>query len=101
MLIRRFREGDERALWEVFFSAIHETASEDYTPEQIDAWAPRNFDSIKWANRMLGIQPFVAELDGNIVGYADVQASGYIDHFFVSPTVARRGIGSLLMRRLH
>ena len=28
-----------------------------------------------------------------IVGYADVQANGYIDHFFVSPSVARRGVG--------
>jgi mRNA-degrading endonuclease RelE of RelBE toxin-antitoxin system len=27
---------------------------------------------------------FVAELNGELVGYADVQGNGYIDHFFVS-----------------
>ena len=44
--------------------------------------------------------PFVAELNGELVGYADLQANGYIDHFFVSGTHARRGIGSLLMKHL-
>jgi putative acetyltransferase len=46
---------------------------------------------------MRGIQPFVAEMDGQIVGYADVQASGYVDHFFVSGLHPRQGIGRSLM----
>jgi putative acetyltransferase len=50
---------------------------------------------------MRGINPFVAVADGHIVGYADVQVNGYIDHFFVSPEVARQGIGSLLMKKIH
>ncbi|MBP6110529.1 MAG: GNAT family N-acetyltransferase, partial [Rhodocyclaceae bacterium] len=84
MKIRRFGIGDELALHRVFFSAIHDIAVHDYTPEQIDAWAPANIDAEKWADRMRGINPFVAEMDGEIVGYADVQSSGLIDHFFVS-----------------
>ena len=50
---------------------------------------------------MRGIAPFVAEEDGRIVGYADVQADGYIDHFFVAAAAGRRGVGSALMRRIH
>ncbi|MEQ1757284.1 MAG: GNAT family N-acetyltransferase [Vicinamibacterales bacterium] len=99
--IRPFREGDAPALWRVFYSAIRQTAAKDYTPEQIVAWAPTEFDAAKWAERMRGIQPFVAEQDGAIVGYADVQANGYIDHFFVSPTVVRQGVGSRLMQSIH
>ena len=101
MLIRPFMEGDEAALWTVFFSAVHETSSADYAPEQLDAWAPRDIDPAKWAQRMQGIAPFVAECDGDIIGYADLQSDGYIDHFFVSPTVARQGVGSLLMKKIH
>ena len=33
---------------------------------------------------MQALRPLVAEEDGRVVGYADLQASGYIDHFFVS-----------------
>ncbi|MFZ0872811.1 MAG: GNAT family N-acetyltransferase [Rhodanobacter sp.] len=100
MQIRRYKPGEERALFEVYYSAIHLTASRDYTAEQIQAWAPRDLDMNLWENRIRGINPFVAELNAEVVGYADLQANGYIDHFFVSGTHSRRGIGSLLMEHL-
>jgi putative acetyltransferase len=49
---------------------------------------------------MRGINPFVAEIDGKVVGYADIQENGYIDHFFVSGRHPRQGIGTLLMETL-
>jgi putative acetyltransferase len=98
--IRRYRPGEERALFEVYYSAIHLIASRDYTAEQIQAWAPRDLDMNLWENRIRVINPFVAELNTEVVGYADLQANGYIDHFFVSGTHSRRGIGSLLMEHL-
>ncbi|MDR3671982.1 MAG: GNAT family N-acetyltransferase [Holophaga sp.] len=103
MVIRPFRQGDEGALRQVFFSAVHEIASKDYTVEQIAAWAPapRQADEAPWAERMGRIRPFVAERDGSILGYADVQANGYIDHFFVAGSAARTGVGSALMARIH
>jgi ribosomal protein S18 acetylase RimI-like enzyme len=101
MLIREFRQTDPPALWRVFFSAVHETAVVDYSPEQIEAWAPSQPDTAKWAARMEGIRPFVAEIHGQIVGYADLQDDGYIDHFFVAAATARRGVGSALMRWIH
>lgn len=58
-------------------------------------------DQELWAKRIQGIQPFVAEWDGSIVGYADVQANGYIDHFFVSGGFSRQGVGRALMARIH
>ena len=50
---------------------------------------------------MESLNPFVAVEEKEIVGYADIQESGYIDHFYVSGYHPRRGIGTLLMRRLH
>lgn len=100
MDIRRFKNGDENALFRVFFSAVHDTASRDYTPEQIAAWAPADIDSGMWASRMRALRPFVVELEDEIVGYADIQPSGYIDHFFVSGAYARQGIGAMLMNRI-
>ncbi|MCO1624124.1 GNAT family N-acetyltransferase [Pseudomonas putida] len=99
--IRRFRPGDEVSLFEVFYSAIHLIALEDYNSEQIDAWAPADLDPQRWAIRMRKIRPFVAEEDRQIVGYADLQPNGYIDHFFVSGHHVRHGIGSLLMQHIH
>src|SRR5262245_12192322 len=100
MRIREFRIGDESALHEVFHSAVHDVASRDYTAEQIEAWAPASFDRDQWAERMRALAPFVVEDAGAIVAYADLQPSGYIDHFFVSGSVARRGVGALLMNHI-
>jgi putative acetyltransferase len=98
--IRRHQEGEEVALFEVYYSAVHLIASRDYTPAQIQAWAPRDLDPMLWDRKIRDIKPFVAELDDQIVGYADLQSSGYIDHFFVSGNHPRRGIGAMLMKRL-
>lgn len=100
MKIRRFQLGDEAALFHVYFSAIHLVACSDYTSEQVHAWAPADMDMNLWGKRVREIRPFVAELDGEVVGYADVQRDGYIDHFFVSGTHGRKGIGSRLMKRI-
>jgi putative acetyltransferase len=101
MNIRRFRNGDETALFRVFFLAVHDIASRDYTPEQIDAWAPADIDPELWAAHMRALRPFVAEHEEEIAGYADLQTNGYIDHFFVSGSYARQGIGTLLMQHIH
>lgn len=101
MKIRRYRPGDEAAMFNVFYSSVHQIAAADYTQEQIDAWAPHDYDPKVWTIRMQTIDPFVAEYHGEIVGYADLQSSGYIDHFFVSGKQTRKGIGSLLMMRIH
>lgn len=102
--IRPWRAGEEWALHTVYHSAIHGLAVRDYTPEQIEAWAPSTIDDAlreRWVARIRAIAPYVAEVEGNIAGYADVQADGYIDHFFVAAAFSRQGVGSALMEHLH
>lgn len=101
MQIRRYRPGEEGTLFEVYYSAIHQVASRDYSSAQIEAWAPRNVDPALWANRIQGINPFVMESnDGSLLAYADLQANGYIDHFFVSGAHPLRGLGTILMKHI-
>ena len=99
-LIRDFCAGDEADLSRVFQSSIRELASADYTTEQIEVWAGASCDLEKWFKRIRELKPFVLEIDGIIVAYADLQPDGYIDHFFVRGTYSRQGIGSLLMRHI-
>ena len=100
MHIRRFKAGEEMALFDVHYSAIHQVASRDYSPEQLEAWAPRDADPELWVRRIRDIDPFVVELDEHVVAYADLQPNGYIDHFFVSGAHPGRGIGTILMTHI-
>jgi putative acetyltransferase len=99
--IRPFRIGDEESLYRIFHSAVRLVAVRDYTTEQIEAWAPDDPDLRTWAERMQSIKPFVAEIGNEAVAYADLQSSGYIDHFFVSGRHQRQGLGRALMDRIH
>ena len=98
--IREFQADDAPALRAVFESAIHGTARRDYSQLQVDTWAPRAHDAAAWAKRVGALAPFVALVDGVIRGYADVQADGYIDHFYVAAEAGGAGVGGRLMQRI-
>jgi putative acetyltransferase len=95
--IRRIATGEEPLLWNVFHSSVHEVARSHYTQEQLDAWAPAQYPGDAWESRVIRNCPFVAELEGVIVGFADIQPNGYIDQFFVSGKAAGKGVGMRLM----
>jgi len=100
MIIRPCREGEEGALRQVFLSAVHGTASRDYRPDQVEAWAPLQVGPEAWAGRIRAIRPYVAEEGGVILGYADLQPDGTIDHFFIAAEAGGKGVGSALMGRI-
>lgn len=79
---------------------MHGLACNWYSAEQLAAWAPHDYDLAAWAARLQHVRPWVAERDGMIVGYADLQPNGFIDQFFVAAEAAGSGVGTALMRRL-
>ena len=100
ILIRDLRAGEESVLRGLFRGSVHGLAARHYSAEQLDAWAPREYDAQQWCALIQGLRPFVAESGGAIVGYADLQPSGYIDHFFVAGAHGGRGVGAALMAHI-
>lgn len=98
--IRRFKNGDEAVLRELFFNTIRNVNIRDYSELQVQAWAPDDYDKAEWHSRIGKINPFVALLDDEIVGYADVQDDGYIDHFFCHSEHQGKGIGKALFNEI-
>jgi len=98
--IRPFKDGDEQATWDVFYSSIHQVCVKDYSPEQIEAWAPASLDPAVWQSKVQSLKPNIATIDGKVVGYADCQASGLIDHFYVNGDYQAQGVGQMLMQTI-
>ncbi|PAR17956.1 GNAT family N-acetyltransferase, partial [Vibrio metoecus] len=61
---------------------------------------PDDFSSEIWQRKMNSLSPFVAEIDGKIVGYSDLQENGLIDHFFCHHEHQGRGVGRQLMEHV-
>lgn len=84
----------------MFFHTVRQINIRDYSTEQVEAWAPDNFDSEVWKKKICALNPFVAEIDGEIVGYTDLQPDGLIDHFFCHHQHQGKGVGRALMNAL-
>ncbi len=100
MIIRDYKDEDAEALWLLFFHTIRNINRSDYSELQVQAWAPTNFNKSIWRKKMDSIRPFIAEINGEIVGYADLQSSGLIDHFFCHHLFQRQGVGKALMNHI-
>lgn len=98
--IRTFKNGDEQALRDIFFNTVRNVNIKDYSELQVKAWAPDDYDQSEWHKRISSINPFVAVIDDEPVGYADVQGDGYIDHFFCHCNHQGKGIGKALIQEL-
>lgn len=100
MKIRDYQPADARALTDIFYDSIHQVAVEHYTTEQVHAWAPLPKDYDGWQSRLDGKPPFVAEIDGEIVGFITLEDDGHIDWTYTHPGFQRRGIAGQLYQHL-
>jgi len=100
LVIRKFKASDAPALREIFFNTIRNVNIKDYSEVQVKAWAPDNYDESTWYDRISNINPLVATLDKVIVGYADIQNDGYIDHFFCHWNHQGKGLAKSLMKEI-
>ncbi|TWU07327.1 putative N-acetyltransferase YafP [Symmachiella macrocystis] len=96
MHIRKYQLGEETELWRLFFATIHNVNIRDYTAEQVEAWAPDTIDKHLWRARIETMQPYVCVAGDDVVGYAGLLPSGYIDHFYVHHERQGQGVGKLL-----
>ena len=96
MTIRAYRSSDLREIVELFYDTVHTVNAGDYTPEQLNAWADGSPDLAEWGRSLLEHIAFVAEDGGGIVGFGDIDPSGYLDRLYVHKDCQRRGVAAAL-----
>lgn len=94
--IRAYEVGDAPGIVRLFYEAVRSVNREDYTGEQVEAWAPEVPDAEEWHARMSGHRTLVAEEDGEVVGFVELKEDGDLDMLYVRKDAVRRGIGQRL-----
>lgn len=104
MVLRRYRTSDCGRMAELFYETVHSVNAADYTKEQLDAWATGNVDLTAWDKSFLEHFTIVAEETGDdgkrIVGFGDIDSTGYLDRLYVRKDRQRRGIASAICGEL-
>jgi len=100
--IRSYQQGDEQEIAYIYYNTIHKVNIQDYTQEQVNAWAPlTSLETNRWLKKFEAINPLVAVIDGQIVGFAEFEANGHIGCFFCHHEWIGKGVGSALMRAIN
>ncbi len=98
--LRAYRPSDCRTLAELFYRTVHTVNAKDYTKEQLDAWASGQVDLEAW-DRSLREHDSLVALDGELlIGFGDMDRTGYLDRLFVHPDYQGMGIATGICDRL-
>lgn len=100
MNIRAYKSADCTELAKLFFDTVHTVNAKDYTKPQLDVWASGNVDIIKWDKSFLQSNTLVAEDNNAIVGFGDMDNSGYLDRLFVHKDYQGKGIATAIVNAL-
>jgi putative acetyltransferase len=97
VIIRDYRAEDCRALVDLFTDTVRRIAIRDYSADQVAAWAPAPPCYTRFAPRFTAKPSFVAELDGVIAGFSDMEPDGHIDLFYVHADHQGKGVATALL----
>lgn len=101
MHVRRFRSSDLEEILQLFHDVVHSVGAKYYNQIQVNAWAPKEgIDKEKWLRSLSDHITYVAEMDGKIVGFSDMNFAGYIDRMYVHKKYQGQGISLALFRKL-
>ena len=100
MKIRKYQPSDCRELSELFYNTVHIVNAKDYTEEQLNVWASGKVDLEKWNQSLQEHFSIVAVDNETIVGFGDIDDTGYLDRLFVHAKYQRKGIATAICEQL-
>ena len=100
MELRKYHPRDCAEMARLFYDTVHTVNAADYTKEQLDAWADGQVDLEKWNASFLEHDTLVAVEGEKIVGFGDMDSTGYLDRLYVHKDHQKKGIATAICDRL-
>ena len=100
MLIREYQTSDCKEITELFYNTVHTVNANDYTKEQLSVWATGQVDLEKWNESLQEHFSVVVVDDEIIVGFGDIDNTGYLDRLFVHTDYQGKGIATTICNQL-
>lgn len=100
MELRNYKSEDCKYLAEIFYDTVHSVNAKDYTEEQLNVWATGKLNPEKWNESFLEHYSVVAVIEDKIVGFGDMDKTGYLDRLYVHKDYQRKGIATAICDNL-
>ena len=100
MIIRKYQSSDCKEIINLFYNTVHIINAKDYTREQLDVWATGKINLEKWNESLQEHFSIVAVDKNTIVGFGDIDNTGYLDRLFVHHNYQKKGIATAICNQL-
>lgn len=100
MIVRAYQPPDCEGLAELFYNTVHTVNAKDYTKEQLDVWATGEADLEKWNQTLQEHYSLVAVENETIIGFGDIDKTGYLDRLFVHRDYQKKGVATAICDKL-
>lgn len=100
MFIRKYEVSDCKYITQLFYDTVHCVNAKDYTKEQLDVWATGKVDLDEWNKSLSEHYSVVAVEDNKIVGFGDIDQTGYLDRLYVHKDYQHIGIATAICDEL-
>ncbi|MBE9139191.1 GNAT family N-acetyltransferase [Nodosilinea sp. LEGE 07088] len=100
MKIRLFEKQDTEQVARLFHETVREINIRDYSIDQVEAWAPSNLHFRDWAEVCSNRFTYVADDEGVIAGFGELECNGHIDCFYCHKNYQRCGVGSQIYQAI-
>lgn len=93
-----YQDNDILAVVDLFRNAVQAINIQHYSQEQIAVWTDINIE--RWKKSLAQNIAFIAEIDGLIVGFADISHEGYLDRLYIHKDYQGRFVAVHLFRAI-
>lgn len=100
MKIRKYQSSDCKALADLFYHTVHTVNAKDYTKEQLQVWATGQVDLENWDQSLQEHFSVVAVENEKILGFGDIDKTGYLDRLYVHGDYQGKGIATAICNQL-
>lgn len=100
MFLRKYESTDCKEIAQLFYDTVHTVNAKDYTAEQLNVWATGHVDLEAWDKSFCEHYTVVAIENDKIVGFGDIDETGYLDRLYVHKDYQNRGIATTICDKL-
>ncbi|MEP0910649.1 GNAT family N-acetyltransferase [Leptolyngbya sp. GB1-A1] len=95
-----FQTQDAEQIARLFHETVREINVRDYSNSQVKAWAPEDIQFRNWVEVCSNRFTYVADDDGVIAGFGELEPNGHIDCFYCHKNYQRCGVGSRIYQAI-
>lgn len=100
MEIRKYQTKDLEEIVQLFYETIQTVNRKDYSREQVEVWSNRCENLRENKKFFEELYTIVAVEGERIIGYGNIDATGYLDHLFVHKDFQNQGVATAICDEL-